>query len=466
MAITLLIKNPAKVGKPCTIHYWDIGDYLDRNEKLQIIAEAEGFQDIQWQIIVPNEKHDWIDQRDGEFDKMLPIGDKSGNKSETIFVTYSLGVASGRDVWCYNFSRKRLGQNMGRMIDFYNKQVDTYKERKEWDKEIAVDDFVVNDPVKISWDRGLKKELEKLRKCRFEKSSIMSATYRPFCKTHIYFNRQFNGMVYQMPKIFPEPGMENLVVSIMTLGEQKEFSTVVTNVIPDLHYMGTTQCFPLYTYEKADSETLIDIKGERFGNYIRRENISDQMLQKFREHYSDKKITKEDIFYYVYGILHSHSYRERFAADLKKQLPRIPMVDDFKAFSQAGRKLAELHLNYETGKMYSLKEVATGSVSFKVNQMGYPSKSDKSKIIYNGTLTLDGIPDEAYRYIVNGKSALDWIVERYAVTTHKDSGIKNDPNDWCEEIGDERYIVDLIKRIVHLSVESVKIIDALPELTF
>ena len=207
--------------------------------------------------------------------------------------------------------------------------------------------------------------------------------------------------------------------------------------------------------------------GECVGDYIRRENISDAILQKFRDHYGDRKITKEDIFYYVYGILHSRSYQERFAADLKKQLPRIPMVDDFRTFSKAGHKLAELHLNYETLKPYPLKEIVSGSKpSFKVEQMRYPSKTDKTRIIYNGSLTLDGIPPETYRYIVNGKSALDWIIERYAVTTHKDSGVKNDPNDWCHEIDNDRYIVDLVKRIVTLSVESVKIIDGLPKLAF
>jgi predicted helicase len=211
------------------------------------------------------------------------------------------------------------------------------------------------------------------------------------------------------------------------------------------------------------------------------------MLRKFQESYGREPatvspITKADILYYVYGILHSRSYRERFAADLKKQLPRIPMVDDFRTFSQAGRKLAALHLNYETLEPYPLVErrgmrdvgreeensshVPSPSSLYHVSQMKFPSKTDKSKIIYNAHLTLEGIPPETYRYIVNGKSALEWIMERYAVTTHKDSGIENDPNDWCKEQGNERYIVDLVKRIVALSVESVRIIEGLPELAF
>ena len=308
-------------------------------------------------------------------------------------------------------------------------------------------------------------------------------------------------------------GLENIAIAIETGKMGQAFSCLMIDTVPDCCVFGYTQCFPLYTYDRVEEQSrsrktaLIDSQsdgcgsdGERVGDYIRRENISDVTLQKFREHYSDKKITKEDIFYYVYGILHSRNYRERFAADLKKQLPRIPMVGTsgefqvasdenedcsphatnpstlFWTFSKAGRQLAELHLNYETGKMYPVIEVwgqgfgdspkPLSPESYRMTKMRFPSKTDKSKIIYNDQLHLAGIPAEAYRYIVNGKSALEWIMERYAVTTHKDSGIVNDPNDWCKEIGNERYIVDLIKRIVHLSVESVKIIDGLPEVRF
>ena len=217
------------------------------------------------------------------------------------------------------------------------------------------------------------------------------------------------------------------------------------------------QCFPLYTYDTSLS--------------TRRENISDVMLRKFREHYALSELTKEDIFYYIYGILHSESYKARFAPDLKKQLPRIPLVDDFWTFSQAGRKLAALHLNYETGKMYPLVEKRAGDcvADYHVTKMKFPKtgkETDRGTILYNEYLHLAGIPPEAYRYVVNGRSAIEWIMERYQITTHKDSGIVNDPNDWCKEQGNDRYIVDLIKRVVHLSVESVKIIEGLPKVDF
>ena len=484
VAVTLLIKNPARAGKPCTIHYRDIGDYLDQKTKLQIIADAVGLQGVQWETITPNEKHDWINQRGDTFDTFISLGDKKDDKAETFFDNYSSGLKTNRDAWCYNFSSKRLAGNMERMIKFYNEQVEEYKEKSKYFPETSVDDFVNNDPQKISWTVNLKKSLVAHKQLAYRKKDRRACVYRPFCKHWAYFNKDFNERPGIMPMVFPTEDVENFVISVCGVGTTKDFTALITNTLPDYEAISKNQCFPLYTYEKTDSKTRGLIEAE--GDYVRRENISDKMLQKFRERYSgecrvasgEKKdnsslttshsqlITKEDIFYYVYGILHSGSYRERFASDLKKQLPRIPMVDDFWTFSKSGRKLAELHLNYETGKMYPLKEIATGSVSFKVNQMKYPSKTDKSKIIYNGTLTLDGIPSEAYRYIVNGKSALDWIVERYAVTTHKDSGIKNDPNDWCQEIGNERYIVDLIKRIVYLSVESVKIIKGLPRVEF
>jgi len=284
--------------------------------------------------------------------------------------------------------------------------------------------------------------------------------------------------------------MDNVVICMSGSGAVNEFCATISETLPDVEMVEKMQCFPFYIYKQTDNIDKQTDKqshvhknapfvsqsddcgsdGTRFGNYLRRENISDTMWRKFREHYSNSKITKKDIFYYVYGVLHSRCYRERFAAHLKKQLPRIPFVEDFWTFSKAGRRLAELHLNYETGKMFPLVEKTADdspqTANHKVVQMRFPSKTDKSKIIYNTHLTLEGIPPETYRYIVNGKSALDWIIERYTVTTHRDSGIINDPNNWCHEIGNERYIVDLIKRIVALSVESVKIIEGLPKLAF
>ena len=367
---------------------------------------------------------------------------------------------------------------MARMIEFYNLQVEEYKEKCKHFPETAVDDFVDNEPKKISWSHVLKQALIRHEKREYLPDSMVQCLYRPFCKQHLYFHSHLIHSGYQMPRIFPEQGAENTVIHVSGIGVAKDFSVIISKNVLENQTLANGQSFPLYTYERVDckSKILVKTEDERVGDYVRQENISDTMLQKFRKHYGNNTIMKEDIFYYVYGILHSRSYRERFAADLKKQLPRIPMVDDFCTFSQAGRKLAELHLNYETGKMYPVVEVwgqgfgdspaPLSPASFRMTKMRFPSKTDKSRIIYNDQLHLAGIPAETYSYIVNGKSALEWIMERYAVTTHKDSGIVNDPNDWCKEQSNERYIVDLIKRIVHLSVESVKIIEGLPEVRF
>ena len=521
VAITLLMKNPDKAGKSGSINYYEFDDYLKRPEKLAIIKNADGLRNLAWKKIVPNEKHDWINQRGEKFDKFMGIDEVFGMKT--------LGVQTNRDAWVYNFSKTKLADNVTRMIQFYNEQVEAYKERKEWDKELKADDFIVYEPTKISWSRSLKNILQHQTKLQFSEKNIVSAMYRPFCTTNLYFSRQLNHETSQMPRVFPEQGIENIAIGIETGKMGQVFSCLMFNTVPDCCVFGYTQCFPLYTYERVAVQSLdrkvgmFDAQsadcgsdGVRVGDYIRRENISDAMLKKFQERYKTEPqsldcecgtphrsltkqrfprsavgcadtqskdcgsdvLTKEDIFYYVYGILHSPCYKTRFASDLKKQLPRIPMVDDFWTFSKAGRALAELHLNYEIGKMYPLTEQSRnlqiadspqskdcGSV-YRVTKMKFPSKTDKSRIIYNDTLTLAGIPAEAYRYVVNGRSAIEWIMERYQISTHKDSGIVNDPNDWCKEQGNDRYIVDLVKRVVYLSVESVKIIDGLPEVEF
>jgi predicted helicase len=285
--------------------------------------------------------------------------------------------------------------------------------------------------------------------------------YRPFCKQWLYYDRKFNERVYQMTKIFPNRTVKNFVICMTGISAQKDFSSLMVCVIPDLNFHQASQCFPLYTYEKIEIEEsgLFDTPAE--SGYRKKENITDAMLSEFRTQYADVKISKEDIFYYVYGVLHSTEYKTRFASDLKKMLPRIPYAKDFWAFSVAGRDLAALHLNYETIEPYALIEEISGSANFTVEKMKFPSKADKSKIIYNGTITLSGIPPEAYDYVVNGKSAIEWIMERYAVTVDKDSGIKNNPNDWSDE---PRYILDLVKRIVAVSLGSVAIVKGLPAL--
>lgn len=273
-----------------------------------------------------------------------------------------------------------------------------------------------------------------------------------------------NDMLYQQPKLFPTEQHGNLVICLPAPGGKKQFSVVISDVLCDLHVNGDAQCFPLYWYEKKDkSENALGLNlDERKGDYIRRNAITDFAWSQFRQVYGDSKITREDIFYYVYGILHSPEYRERFESNLKKELPRIPYAKDFWAFSKAGRELAQWHLNYETVDPWPVTEESHGDDA--VEKMKFPKKGVKDIIIYNKSTVIKGIPLEAYDYIVNGKSAIEWVMERYQVKTDKESGILNDPNDWCREHHESRYILDLLKRVIRVSMETVRIIKTLPPL--
>lgn len=467
VAITLLVKNPDKKGD-CQLFYHDIGDYLSREEKLKIITDFGGIKGIPWKQLQPNSSHDWINQRDPAFDRFMPLGDKDDKKAKTIFNNYSRGLESARDTWIYNFSMKHLGDNIGRMIDFYNKQVEHFSNAyKRTGAKPDVDKFVENDPKLIKWSSSLKQDLERMLALEYQSKSLVKSVYRPFCKQWLYFDGNLNHRVGQLPKIFPTTRAQNLVMYISAPGE-KETSALMVNTIPDLNMQHSGgQGFPLYTYEKPEIPGGLFESGAT-SEYTRKENIPDSILKEFRTVY-DAKIGKEDIFYYVYGVLHSPEYKRRFEADLKKILPRIPFVQDFWSFSNAGRELAALHLNYETVEPYPLNELS-GSLGldpkahYRVEKMTFGKKGkeiDKSTIVYNSKITLTGIPLEAYEYIVNGKPALEWIMERYQFTRDKESLITNDPNDWSD---DPQYIFNLVKRIVRVSVDTMKIVNALPAL--
>lgn len=483
IAITVLVKNPAKKGS-CVIQYHDIGDYLSREQKLEIIRQAGSIKALSWTVIHPNDAHDWINQRREDFDKFLLLGHKKNKQEKTIFEIYSSGLKTNRDSWAYNFSRTNLEHNMRTMIEFYNKQVRDFQEiitsTKPTLKE--AENFIDSDPRKISWSGDLKQELLRGSEYKFETAGeLRHSMYRPFCKQLVYFSRTFNNRLYQLPKLFPDSSLENRVIVVTGIGASKPFSALMVNSIPNLHLHDTGQCFPLYYYEDQ-AELLkqnrlgglfegLEQEEETEDRYIRRDAITDWALKEFQRQFGGV-VTKEDIFYYVYGVLHSPEYRERFAADLKKMLPRIPFVpsaEAFWAFSRAGRELAEWHLNYETVEPWSLTEITNDDSQvddfYRVEKMrfgkGQGGKPDKTTIIYNANLTLSGIPMEAYDYVVNGKSAIEWIMDRYQVKTDKNSGIVNDPNQWSE---DPRYIVDLIKRIVRVSMETVRIVNSLPSL--
>lgn len=322
---------------------------------------------------------------------------------------------------------------------------------------------------KVSWTRAFKSDLKNKKVKKYNDECIRHALYRPFNKQRLYFSPELNGIVGQMPKLFPTPETKNFVICLTSPGgDRAPFSIYISNDIIDLHFQSDgTQCFPLYYYEKrsAYQATLFDTDNEE---YTRKDGITNFILERCRESYGPK-VTKEDIFYYVYGLLHSPDYRKAFAADLKKMLPRIPLVEkpaDFWAFSKAGRTLADLHLNYETQPACG-EVVVEGAEqgNFHVEKMRFPDKKDKSVIEFNPRIKLTNIPLEAYDYVVNGRSAIEWVMERYQIKTDKASGITNDPNDWAQEQGKPRYILDLLLSVITVSLETMKIVEKLPILS-
>lgn len=473
VAITLLIKNPEKKGN-FKLYYHDIGDYLTREQKLEIISKFESTKKIPWKQIAPNKNHDWINQRDEAFEAFMPVGDKDAKgspKSETVFVNYSQGVLTARDAWAYNFSKGSLANNMDRMIDFYNQQLSAYQKQIKKSIKPDIEKSIDADPKKISWSGNLKSDIERNKKADFNRSYIRQSSYRPFCRQNLYFGRQFNERVYRIPDIFPNPNSENFVICVTGIGSSVEFGAFIINDIPNFHFHDTGQCFPLYSYKGIEPKTgeLNLGETENVGGKL---NISDYALKKYQTAYKDDKIKREDIFYYVYGIFHSPEYKQRFASDLMKMLPRIPFAKDFWAFSKAGKKLADIHLGYEKAKPYSVKEHANElsldeKKLYRVGKMRFGKNAkevDKSIIHYNDHIVLKGIPLEAYEYVVNGKPAIEWLMDRYQLKTDPDSQITNDPNDWAKEQGDPKYILNLLKSIITVSLETMKIVKSLPPL--
>ena len=480
IAITLLVRYPEdRRSDKCQIFYHDIGDYLSREEKLRKITQAQSYRSLDWTPITPNEKHDWINQRDGLFDALLPLAPekKFDAKAKSVFSTYSLGIATGRDAWAYAYAKSALSQNVSRMVEAYNSELERLKALPE--PPVDIDSWVNNDAKVISWNRNLKELLVKKRSMLFDTAYIVPSVYRPFCKQFMYFEKDFNAMQYLQKKLFPTPHHKNLVICVSGVGGSKDFSSLISSYVPCLDYLEKTQCFPLYWYEEKKGEPEVSLFGTtNEERWTQRDGITDWCLQEVRSRFAGaQSLTKEDIFYYVYGLLHSPDYRERFADDLRKALPRIPIVEraeEFIAFSKAGRRLAHLHLHYEDyaheaeGVEVDERDYTAADeyAYYTVEKMRFPKKDERHTIIYNGHIAIHNIPAEAYDYVVNGKSAIEWVMERYAVTIHKDSGIKNDPNLWSREQGRPRYILDLLLSIIHVSVETQRIVAELPKLTF
>ena len=495
IAITMLVKNPNAVQQG-QIFWHDIGDYLNREEKLAIIESFASIKGItnskKWQSITPDKHGDWVNQRDDSFEQYIPIGDKK-SKAKSVFSTYSQGVLTSRDAWCYNFSVAKLENNLSNMISFYNKQLSDVQAKflnKNHKERLLMVNKIDFPSKSISISRSLKNSFAKELYLQVNQEQLFKSSYRPFSKQFVYFDKCLNEMVYQMPKLFPQPISENLVICISGKGESKGFSSLITNSLPNYHFVAGSQCFPLFYYEEVDSTSAHDqllgggISPNSKERVIDKKNaISDEGHAHFKTAYPRESITKEDIFYYIYGLLHAPDYRSRFEQNLSKDLPRIPRVKtsaDFWEFSNAGRDLAKFHLDYEDAPRYAVnldlgkkKAKELKPEHYYVKKMKFAKVRndegklvpDKTTIIYNSHIKVEGIPLEAYDYVVNGKPAIEWVMDRQGVKTDKKSGNTNDANDWAiETMENPRYPLELLQRVITVSLETNKIVNSLPEL--
>ena len=465
ISITLLVKNPDVKTENAIIHYHDIGDYLDREQKLKIVKNFKTFgnPNLSLKTLEPNEHGDWLSMRNSAFDDFIPLNpDKKYLANPACFsITYSLGTATNRDTWVYNYSKDKLQKNIATTINHYNTEVE--KKIKLLTSEPLTDETLGN------WTRDWMNDYKKNKKYSIQNTEFRKSYHRPFTLVNTYFADELNQERQQLPKLFPTEEVFNIGIVLTGLGTNKDFSVLCVDKLFDLQLIANGQCFPLYYYEEnnATKKGLFDDDASQ--KYVRRDAISDFILEQAKQQYG-KTVTKEDIFYYEYGFLHSKEYRETFANDLKKMLPRLPLVEDVKdfwSFSKAGRKLAELHLNYETvAPSPDVTVTGDDGTTYNVEKMRFPKKDQKETIHYNSKITVSNIPSKAYEYVVNGKSAIDWIMERYQVSKHKESGIVNDPNDWAKEVGNPRYILDLLLSIINVSVQTVDIVNSLPKVDF
>ena len=433
------------------IYYARVDELWRKGEKYAYLEEKEHVGNVAWQELEPDAKGNWLTEgmRD-EFETFVPMGlkeNKDKANTEAIFRTYSSGLKTNRDAWVYNFNREFLEENIKQTIEAYNEQVSRW--RRAATKATNIDDFLIYDDKKISWSRDLKNDLVRGNFASFLDSKVHHSLYRPFTKSYLFFDRVLNEEVYGLLSIFPESVAENAnqVICVAGLGDRKGFGALMADNVPSLDLaFEKAQCFPFYTYDEDGTN--------------RRENITDWALEKFRAQYGDGAITKWDIFHYVYAVLHHPLYRERYAANLKRELPRLPFAPDFHAFARAGARLAEIHVNYERAPEYPLERLEQKGVALDWRVERMRLSKDKQSLVYNEFLTLNGIPPEVYEYRLGNRSALEWVVDQYQVTIDKRSGITNDPN----RADDPEYIVRLVGQVVAVSLETVKIVRELPAL--
>ncbi len=459
VAIVFFVKD--KSVQNSAIHYYEVEDYLKREAKLHLLAGFENLESVPFKEITPNNKGDWINQREDAFDKLIPLKRDKTLQNNSIFDINSLGVVSGRDPWVYHFSPKILTQSVQKCMDTYNADLErfnarfreAFKQRTKGVKSAELhkqlnDKEITTDKTKIAWVQNLKTQLIKGKKLDdFSQEKISVSLYRPFNKQYFYYERELASSFYSMKKIFPDKNARNVVINTSSMAS-RNFSCLIANEITDVQTMANTQAYPLYYYDDL-------------GN--RHHAISGYALNLFRRHYQDNAITEEEIFYYIYAIFHHKGYLKKYKNSLAKEAPRIALSEDFKELSTLGKELGELHLNYENGEMHTSVKYTT---LMNAEIEGYYDVEKMTKkgdsILYNQNITITKIPQKAFDYVVNGKSAIDWVIERYQKTMDKDSLIENNPNDYAGG----KYVFELLCRVIKLSEKSVDLIEKISEKRF
>ncbi|GHR76556.1 hypothetical protein VN0645_10920 [Helicobacter pylori] len=459
IAIIFFVKDKSVTNN--TIHYYDIGDYLKREEKLNRLSHFKNLDAIPFKTITPNAKGDWINQREDGFEKLIALKRDKKLQNPSVFDINSGGVTSGRDHWVYNFSPIVLMQNVQKCIDAYNTDLkrfnthfrEAFKQRTKGVKKADLykhlnDREITTDKTKIAWTDGLKNHLIKNQKLQesSEKRARLSL-YRPFNKQWLYWDKDWIHRQRKFSKIFPDKHTQNVVINT-GVGNGKDFSALVSDAIPDIHFIGDANAYPLYYYD--------DLGNRHYA-------ISGYALNLFRKHYGDNLIAEEEIFYYIYAILHHKGYLEKYKNSLAKEAPRIALSPDFKELSILGKELATLHLNYESEELHASVEYKT---LMNAEEKGYYDVETMTKkgdrIHYNNHIAITKIPKKAFEYVVNGKSAIDWVIERYKKTTDNDSLIENNPNDYAGG----KYVFELLCRVIKLSEKSVDLIEKISEKRF
>jgi predicted helicase len=451
VGITMLVRHRNGMEKPyppATIHYYKVPGNLTRSDKLTFLTDKKSIHNIEWQELTPDSQANWITQGlHPEFRQFLPMGDQSGKStraedSATLFKKYSLGVSTNRDGVVYSFNKRVLEKRIGQFIEDYNVEVSKWVRGgrpKDIDNAVSYE--------KVKWSEHLKHELQREQYGEFHADHFQQAMYRPFCTRWLYYDSLLVDRPGSFDEFYPQPEFqqENSMICIAGIGHRRGFGCFATNLITSLDFaFEKVQCFPYYTYSKDGSN--------------RRENITDWALKRFQAFYDDT-VTKRDIFHYVYALLHHPHYRNRYAEDLKRDLPRIPLIEQREAFKtcvRLGKQLMDLHLHYEKAEEYELQWQAKKPFSWRVEKKMKLTK-DRSALSVNDSLTLTGIPEACFQYKLGSRSALEWIIDQYQVKQGTQDGPASDPN----RLDDKEYIVHLVGKVITVSIETTKLITEL-----